>query len=230
MPSPFLTAEWRSLIIASYAVDDSLLSPRLPSNLELDKHSGSAFVSLVAFAFLNTRVMGLRWPGHINFPELNLRFYVKRRTPQGHRRAVMFIREYVPRRAIAAVARLAYNEPYARAPMSMRLAPKRAEYTLRHHSMSAAAETDWTTPPESSTEHWFKEHSWGYGIDRRARLLEYEVRHPIWRTAPQPRIDINIDWPALYGPEWRPMQGRQPDSVVFAEGSPVEVFRPRVLG
>lgn len=230
MPSPFLAASWRSLIIVSYAVPDSLLTPRLPPNLELDKHNGSAFVSLVAFAFQNTRVMGIPWPGHVNFPELNLRFYVKRRLPDGDRRGVMFIREYVPRRAIAAVARLAYNEPYSCAPMSMRLAPGSAEYTLRRDSMSASAAADWTTPPDSSTEHWFKEHSWGYGVDRRGRVLEYEVRHPVWQVADGARVTVDVDWARLYGAEWSCMQGREPDSAVFAEGSAVEVFRPTVVG
>ena len=69
---------------------------------------GSPRVSLVAFGFRHTRVRGLTIPGHVTFPEINLRFYVR----LGGERAVVFIREFVPRPAISIVARLVYNEPY----------------------------------------------------------------------------------------------------------------------
>src|SRR5829696_3133896 len=50
--------------------------------------------------------------------EVDPGFYVRRETEDGEvRRAVTFISELVPRRAIAALARLAYNEPYRALPM-----------------------------------------------------------------------------------------------------------------
>ena len=73
----FLTARWSKLCLFNYAVDPALLSERVPPQLSLDTLDGQAFVSLVAFDFLKTRVLGIPWPGFINFPEINLRFYVK---------------------------------------------------------------------------------------------------------------------------------------------------------
>src|SRR5882672_8618368 len=87
----FLTARWTNLFLATYAVPQELLRPRLPPGLDLDLRDGQAFVSLVAFDFLDTRVLGVPWPGYRNFPELNLRFYVR----HGERRGVVFVREYV---------------------------------------------------------------------------------------------------------------------------------------
>lgn len=110
----FLTAEWRDLIMANYEVETSLLEPLLPIGTVLDLHEGRCFVSLVAFMFLNTRVMGFRVPFHVNFEEVNLRFYVKRITNGEVRRGAVFIKEIVPRIAIAAVARIVYGEPYER--------------------------------------------------------------------------------------------------------------------
>ena len=72
MTRPFLTARWQNLFLASYAVPPSLLEKRLPPGLALDLKDGSAFVSLVAFEFLDTRVLGVGWPGYRNFGELNL--------------------------------------------------------------------------------------------------------------------------------------------------------------
>ncbi len=114
MPRSFLTAHWRNLFLATYPVPPSLLEPRLPPGLTLDLRDGSAFVSLVAFEFLDTRVLGIPWPGYRDFGELNLRFYAR----HGDERGVVFLREFVPRRAIAWIARWLYNEPYLAAPVA----------------------------------------------------------------------------------------------------------------
>lgn len=47
----------------------TLLQSLLPPGLQLDTRAGDAFVSLVAFDFLDTRVMGISWPGYRDFPE-----------------------------------------------------------------------------------------------------------------------------------------------------------------
>ena len=70
----FLTAEWRYLVMLNYHIDPVVLRPFLPQGTELDSWQGQNFVSIVAFMFQNTRVLGLPIPGHINFEELNLRF------------------------------------------------------------------------------------------------------------------------------------------------------------
>jgi len=78
---------------------------------------------VVGFRFASTRVLGIRIPGHVDFDEVNLRTYVRHRAPEGWRRGVVFIRELVPRRAIATIARLVYNEPYVRVPMTCSAEP-----------------------------------------------------------------------------------------------------------
>src|SRR5471032_3192265 len=97
MPT-FLTAEWRKLIMAQYVVKPKRLMPYLPRGLEFDLHEGRCYVSLVAFLFDRVRLKGLPIPFHTRFEEINLRFYVKRRESEGTvQRAVVFIREFVPR-------------------------------------------------------------------------------------------------------------------------------------
>ncbi len=51
-------------------------------------------------------------PGHTRFDEINLRYYVKRTVGDEVRRGVVFVREIVPRRAVAIVANRLYNENY----------------------------------------------------------------------------------------------------------------------
>ena len=84
----FLTARWRDLIMANYEVKPELLAACVPVGTELDLQDGKCFVSLVGFMFLETRVLGLPIPFHVNFEEVNLRFYIKRETGGETRRAV----------------------------------------------------------------------------------------------------------------------------------------------
>ena len=114
----FLTAEWRHLAMLNYEADPKLLAPFVPSGTELDLWNGKNFVSVVGFLFQKTRVLGIPVPFHRNFEEVNLRFYVRRKAPDGWRRGVVFIKELVPRRAIAWTARTFYNEPYLALPMA----------------------------------------------------------------------------------------------------------------
>src|SRR6476660_7311882 len=122
MPRPFLTARWESLVLLNYACPASLLEPLVPSGTTLDTWRGQHLISLVGFLFRDTRLLGLAIPFHRTFEEVNLRFYVRRTRSDGTVvRAVVFIRELVPKRAIAAVARALYNEPYLALPMAHRL-------------------------------------------------------------------------------------------------------------
>ena len=72
----------------NYEVDPDLLAGRVPRGTELDLDDGRCFVSLVGFMFLQTRVIGVPVPFHINFEEVNLRFYIKRGPNDETRRAV----------------------------------------------------------------------------------------------------------------------------------------------
>jgi uncharacterized protein YqjF (DUF2071 family) len=62
VPKPFLTARWEDLVLATWRIDAELLTARLPAGLEADRRpgdaAGAAYVSLVAFRFLDTRVKG----------------------------------------------------------------------------------------------------------------------------------------------------------------------------
>jgi len=88
-PRVFLTAEWRSLLMLNYAIDPAVLRPLVPHGVELDLWQGEALISMVGFLFLHTRVMGVPIPFHRNFEEVNLRFYGRRETSEGWRRAWM---------------------------------------------------------------------------------------------------------------------------------------------
>lgn len=226
----FLTARWENLAILSYAVDEALLRPHLPPGLEPERRDGRAFVSLVAFDFRDTRVFGVRWPGCVDFPEVNLRCYV--RDPSTGRRGVCFIRELVQPRPVVWIARWWYNEPYARARMASRVRRSEDAVRVEHewtrgnvaHSLVVQADAAAGRPAAHSAEHWFKEHEWGFGRDRRGRVTAYRVEHPVWHVHAVRAAEVRVDFGELYGRGWGILTARTPDSVVLAAGSPVRVF------
>lgn len=224
----FLTARWSNLFLATYTVPPELLTKRLPPGLELDFWDSHCFVSLVAFDFLDTKVGGIPWPGFRNFPEINLRFYVR----HGGRRGVVFVREFVPQAFVAWMARLRYNEPYEATSMSSAVhdAPDRIsvvhrlEYGGRLHTINATGSKPAVRPDASSIEHFFKEHEWGFGVSKSGRALAYRVEHPVWDIYPVADWSVDLDWAAVYGPEWATLQDAAPVSLILAAGSPVSVY------
>jgi uncharacterized protein len=234
----FLKAEWRDLVMLNYEVDPRLLEEYVPPGTELDSHLGRTLVSLVGFQFLRTKLFGvLTLPFHANFDEVNLRFYVKRRENGDLRRGVVFIREIVPKRAVAMVARLAYGENYGRYPMRHRLtlnaASKSAEYQWRLPSGWARLYSEATGEPahpaDGSIEQFITEHYWGYSAQRDRGSVEYHVTHPQWRVWQSLRAGFEGDGVQVYGRAFGTTLQRPPDSAFIADGSPVVVFAAKRL-
>ncbi len=231
--APFLTAAWHNLAMINYEVEARVLQPYVPAGTALDSWQGRSFASLVGFQFLNTKVLGLPIPFHRNFEEVNLRFYVRREVGGDVRRGVVFIRELVPRRAIALVARAMYNEPYLALPMrhTVALEPLTASYSWRlsgrWHRFAVAADRPAALPDAGSLEEFITEHYWGYTRQRDGSTIEYQVTHPQWPVSGG-AADVDADLAVLYGPD---IAGHlhTPASCFIAQGSLVSVRRPQHL-
>ena len=229
---PFLTAEWTHVTNITYAVDPALLKPHLPEGLELDTIDGKAFVSLVPFNFFNTKIRNIRIPFHVNFPEMNLRFYVKHKG----RRGVTFLREYVPKFFVAFVANTVYNEKYSLAGMKNTLNISADEITMRYdvsvkgknYFVEMKADNKPWTPDAGSPEHFFKEHDLGFtGASGSTRY--YLVEHPVWEAYPVRSVKMEMDFGALFGSEWKFLNDEKPYSTLFVKGSGVKVFPDQPL-
>lgn len=235
--SVFLTAEWRHLVMLNYEVDPHLVLPFVPAGTELDRSQGKVFVSLVGFRFLKTRVRGFTIPFHVNFDEVNLRFYVSRQHGDEVRRGVVFIREIVPRWAIAYIARTFYHENYVALPMaheirSVGTSGLAAEYRWRTKQWSALRVEVQGQPElarEGSHEQFITEHYWGYAAQPDGSCMEYRVAHPAWRVWPASRAEFEDDVEELYGRALAAVLKGTPASAFLAEGSPVSVMRGRRL-
>jgi uncharacterized protein YqjF (DUF2071 family) len=225
----FLTAEWLNLLILNYAVDSELLRPLVPKGTEIDEFEGHTFISLIGFEFNKTRVLGLSVPFHRSFLEVNLRFYVRR----NEKRAVVFIRELVPRRAIAAIARWVFNENYSSVPMSHCIRRNQGEGIYVEYSWGAEQQQcsmqlttagDASVPVEGSLAQFITEHYWGYAAQRDGGCVEYEVQHPRWRVWQAQHAEFSGDSIPYYGREFSSILSK-PDSAFLAVGSAVTVSK-----
>lgn len=235
----FLTAAWRDLVMINYAIDPAIVAPLVPAGTELDSWGGRTLVSMVGFRFLDTRVLGLPIPGHRDFDEVNLRFYVRRHARDGERRGVVFVREIVPKAAVAWAARAIYNEPYVAWPMrhETRLPHGRAGDAPtgfavygwhtggRWHELGASVEGTPAFPTPGSQEEFITEHYWGYTRQRDGSTIEYQVEHPQWRVWSATDAKFSCDVAAVYGKQYEAVLAAPPTSAFVADGSPVTVRR-----
>ncbi len=228
----------RHIAMLNYEADPSWLRPLVPAGTEMDLWNGKALVTLLGLRFLKSKAWGVPIPFHGGFEQVNLRFYVRRREGNEIKKGVVFVREIVPRRAIAAVARLVYNERYMCLPMSHSIQPRpdggfNVEYRWRSRqgwnrlSLSAAGQP--RLPDEDSEERFIVEHYFGYVTQRDGGCLEYRLVHPSWRVWASRDHRFEGDAEELYGRELATVIGGEPSSAFLAEGSPVAIYRGRRL-
>jgi uncharacterized protein YqjF (DUF2071 family) len=241
MARRFLSACWRNLVMLNFEIDPEILRPLVPKGVELDPWRGKHFVSLVGFQFLHARVLGIPIPFHRNFAEVNLRFYVRRRLEDGWRRGVAFVKEVVPRWAIAAVARWLYNENYVacamtsavQTPMTDNAHEGSASYRWKKSGSWHALHARFQGPPclaqPGSEEEYITEHYYGYVAQRDGSTVEYRVEHPRWRVWKATEAGLECAVASFYGEQYQETLSRPVTSAFVAEGSEVAVYQGELL-
>ena len=250
-PRPLLTARWSELLLLNFPVPISAIEPLVPPGTEPDLYDGQAYISLVGFRFHAVRLFGIPIPGHTRFPEINLRYYVRRQVGNEVRRGVVFVREIVPRRAIAFTANWLYNENYITRPMRSdlhmqgpTLAPNdTVEYAWRTNCswplrgrpagaqryywnrIAARVAAPLAFPAPNSQEGFFVEHYWGYAAARDGTTREYQVMHDPWQVAPADNVIWDCDLATTYNTPLAEYLKQPPSSAIIAAGSPIQLHR-----
>ena len=236
IPGKFLTAEWRKLIMANYEIDPVILQKYIPAGTELDTWNNKYYVSLVGFMFLKTKLRGMTIPFHSNFPEVNLRFYVRYKSGNDWKRGVVFINEFVPKPAITFVANNLYQERYVTCTMKHKWEIEE-RLTIGYYwkkdnkwnELEVIADPKLNEIKPGSKEEFITEHYWGYSSVDKIKTGEYEVAHPRWDIYPIDNYKIDCDFKHLYGNDFEILDHAQPASVFLAEGSPVTIFTKKIL-
>src|SRR5437660_7249309 len=225
---PFLTANWRYLAMLNFVVDPKIVAPLVPPGTELDFENGETFLSVVGFLFLDTRLLGLPIPVYRDFEEVNLLFYVRRKSADTWRRGVVFVRELVPRRAIALVARAFYGERYVALPMKHNIehvdGTLSVEYSWRRGKkwefLKMSAPDEPQSIPAGSHAEFITEHYWGYTCVRDC-CSEYRVEHARWKIWNAANFELHANVTSLYGEQFAETLSQPPRSAFIASGSPI---------
>ncbi|HOZ50652.1 MAG TPA: DUF2071 domain-containing protein [Chitinophagaceae bacterium] len=227
----FLKAEWRKLAIANYVVEPKVLEKYLPYKTELDIWEDKCYMSLIGFMFCNTKIVGLKIPFHVNFEEVNLRFYVRYKQGSEWRRGVVFVKELVPRHAITLIANTLYHEHYQTVKMSHEWMNEKDQLKVKYqfdlggksHSIAMTAKNELIEIPANSETEFITEHYWGYTEINEAKTTGYEVTHPRWQTYEVLDCQIDLDFVKVYGEDFAFLNNQRPYSVMLAEGSEITV-------
>src|SRR5580698_10424330 len=204
----FLQAKWTNLLMLNYEVDPEILKPYLPFATTLDLWQGKALGSMVGFLFQDTKVLGIKWPFHINFEEVNLRFYVKHFDGENWKRGAVFVSEIVPRHIIALIANNLYKEHYSAMPMRHSVIPAAGDRTDflyewklngAWNKLGATVSNQFTGIKPDSAEEFIFEHYWGYNIWSPVKTMQYQVEHVSWQVAEVTDPSLEADVVALYG-------------------------------
>jgi len=238
MKSHLLRTDWNNLIMANYAVPKELLLPFIPGKTELDFFEEKTFVSLVGLMFLNTRILGFSVPHHINFEEVNLRFYVKYNDHGKWKRGTVFIKEIVPRFAISFFANFLYSEKYSTMKMRHFHIEKTGsietcyewKYKNKWNKLAAVSQKQSLPMRRNSEEEFIAEHYWGYTRHNENKTYEYEVNHPPWEIFEVLNYIVDCDFSRIYGTEFSFLSNAVPSSVFMAKGSEVKIHHKKSLG
>jgi len=193
----------------------------------------------VGFLFNNTSVMGIKWPGFVNFEEVNLRYYIKYFDGKEWRRGVGFISEIVPQFLVAGIANLFYNEHYSTAKMSHTISLNNNELQVAYNWKKKNQDLNlmWVKANpvlkdivSGSEEEFIFEHYYGYNKLNETTTVEYSLAHPRWQVYPVTDYQLHCNVEKLYGASFVPfIQNVQPVSIFLAKGSDVQVKMPKKL-
>lgn len=225
---PAIHAKWKKLLFSNYEVDPALLKQHIPFQTELALWNDRCYVSLVGFLFLDTKLGPVPIPLHTNFPEINLRFYVRRKFQNEWRYGVVFLKEIVGLPMVAFVANTFFNEHYEVLRLKDNIRQSETGISVEYrwkkkewHAFSINCYPGLIPIAENSPEHFFTAQHWGYTKIKDDRTREYSVAHPKWQMYRTSNYSIEIGFEEVFGNQFSFLKNTAPASVFLAEGSEI---------
>lgn len=178
---------WRDLLFAHWPVPAERMRALVPAPLELDVFEGDAWVTLAPFRVAGLRLRGLPpFPGVSDFPELNLRTYVR----AAGRAGVWFFSLDAASAMAVTAARTLYRLPYHHAAMRLARANGWIDYSSRRMRGDAVFEARYRPtgeailPVPGTLAHFLTERYALYTVLRNGRVLGVQIHHSPWNVQP----------------------------------------------
>ncbi|MEX2572592.1 MAG: DUF2071 domain-containing protein [Gemmatimonadota bacterium] len=176
---------WRQLLFAHWPVPADALRPLVPRELVLEEFEGSAWVGLTPFRLTGLHARFLPpVPGLSEFPEMNLRTYVRFKGKPG----IHFFSLDAGSRLAVLGARIGYRLPYYTADMHVeagtdgwvRYRSRRQDATGAEFMARYRPEGDVFQAEAGSLEHFLSERYALYSVLRNGTILRGEIHHRPW--------------------------------------------------
>jgi len=191
-----LYQRWHDLLFAHWPVDAKVLSPFIPSSLQLDTFEGQAWIGVVPFWMSGVRGRGLpALPYLSRFAEINVRTYVT----DGEKSGVWFFSLDAANRIAVRVAQKYFCLPYYHARMKCDLQQNQVQYFSRRiHAKAPSAEfaaryepcDEIEIVPKDSLEYWLTERYCLYAKKKSGDVCRAEIHHLPW---PLQRANADIE-------------------------------------
>ena len=229
---PVMRQRWRDLLFLHWEVPVDSILPTLPAGLEPDTFGGRAFLGSVPFRMEGVRPAFLpALPGISDFPELNLRTYVRDRAGVP---GVWFYSLDAGGRLAVAIARTFFHLPYHAARMEMHRGntSDSISFKSRRHVSGEESCFEWScgvalpAPVVGSLEHFLVERYRLYAAGS-GSLFRGAVSHPPYALR---RADVSRCSETLFSAAGFISPGREPDHAVCSDGVKVEVFPLEKIG
>jgi uncharacterized protein YqjF (DUF2071 family) len=179
-----MTQTWHDLLFAHWPMPAEAVESTLPAGVELDLFDGDAWIGIVPFRMTNVAPRGVpSLPGISEFPEINVRTYVKARGRSG----VYFFSLDAANALAVRAARLLLNLPYYRASIAVTRRAGEIEFESRRDGGSATFHATYEplgepfVPMRGSLEYFLTERYCLYHFNRRGVPYRLDIHHPPWR-------------------------------------------------
>lgn len=217
-----MSQKWRHLLFMSWPIPVSVMRLHVPADIELDTFDGNAWLSLLP---MHMDDLHFRYfppvPGTSNFPEINLRTYVRLRGVPG----VYFFSLDAASRLGALVARYAFHTPYLYA--RMKLTERTGSFRIESHRKASrwapAADFVASYGPVGEAREPEPDSLGGFLVERYTAVAEFKpgviytgpVSHAPWRLA---NADVDVEVNSLISAAGLPVPEAAP-SLHFSWGT-----------
>lgn len=225
----FMSCIWTNLLYVNFRIDAELINALLPKDLEADLFDGFAMLSFVGFRFTDARLLGFKIPFHQDFPEINLRTYVKsKRNPT--EKGIYFISEIVPKFMTYFVGKFIFGEPFSRKNVQENQSENMIGYSFSSKNdainMYGNFAKSFVELSKNREEEFIIDRIFAYCGKANKNSKRYEVQHPKWnllKVENSNYIFTNLSHISKSLNKF--LQVAIPSSIFATDGSAVDVFR-----
>ena len=177
---------WCHLLFMHWKIDESLLSPLVPHELEIDLHDGAAWIGLIPFSMTGIRpAFGPALPGVSSFFQINVRTYVTHHGDPG----IWFFSLDASNQMAVWLARTVYHLPYFRA--SIETKQDNLRFLFQCQRLGKAGKgvgfrAEWQSGPpigriRPGSLAWFLTERYRLFTKTKGQIQTGEIRHEPWQ-------------------------------------------------